>query len=324
MVSILSERNTDVQACRACPWYFEQFAFLSRLYGKGPANSQFLHFRSTCSSTVYHLLKRKLKKYNNKHPVKSRRSSGQERTESVRNCHESAQEIPSKNESKKRAECPLATAQVCDFNEKEHKALKQDHEIKDVESLKLKAPSCRSRLSSHSQDMLSASNEKLSETVGASDDDKASENHNEENDNDAAEKDETCSILNSTGIEISRKNSFNYSSAEVMAVKGRRLSMNLSHISVEGKVTTEQETLKNTPENDLSERGVEEKRNSTENAPGSPRRPENSPPENNSSKSPRNSVPATPSIGKVSLINAKVISIPLPRTKEDLGDKVTV
>ena len=145
-----------------------------------------------------------------------------------------------------------------------------------------------------------------------------------ENGNDAEEKDETCSILSSTGIEISRKNSFNYSSAEVMAVKGRRLSLNLSHISVGGKATTEQETMKNTSENDISEREVEERKNFTENGQGSPRRSEGSPPEDKSSKSPRNSVPATPSIGKVSLINAKVISIPLPRTKEDPGDKVTV
>ena len=225
--------------------------------------------------------------------------------------------MQSKNESKKRTECSLATAEVCDFNEKEHKAQKQDHEIKDVESSKLKAPSCRSRLSSHSQ-------EKLSETVGVSDDNKTSEKHNEENGNDAEDKDETCSILSSTGIEISRKNSFNYSSAEAMAVKGRRLSMNLSHISVGGKTTTDQETMKNTSENDLSEREVEERKNSTEDSQGSPRRSEGSPPEDKSSKSPRNSVPATPSIGKVSLINAKVISIPLPRTKEDSGDKVTV
>lgn len=280
--------------------------------------------RSTCSSTVYHLLKRKLKKYSNKHRVKSRRSLGQESTESVRNCHESNQEIQSKNESKQRTECSLATAEVCDFNEKEHKAQKQDYEIKDVESSKLKAPSCRSRLSSHSQDVLSMSNEKLSETVGASDDDKTNEKHNGESGNDAEEKDETCSILSSTGIEISRKNSFNYSSAEVMAVKGRRLSLNLSHISVGGKATTEHETMKNTSENDLSEREVEERKNFTENAQGSPRRSEGSPPEDKSSKSPRNSVPATPSIGKVSLINAKVISIPLPRTKEDPGDKVKV
>lgn len=280
--------------------------------------------RSTCSATVYHLLKRKLKKYNNKHPGKARRSS-KESVESVKTCRESAQEIRSKTESIKRNEFAVATAEVCDFNEKENTAQKEDHdEVNDSDSSKLHVPSCRTRLSSHSQEKLSSLNGELSTDVGGFDDGKDGEKLKDEQEH--AEIDETCNVLSNAGIEISRKNSLNYSSVEVMAVKGRRLSMNLSHISVESKATKDQETLKNTPAEDIAELGDKERKDAVENTKESPRPCENSPSlsQDKTSKSPRHSVPTTPSIGKVSLINAKIISIPLPQAKEDSADKVKV
>jgi len=286
--------------------------------------------RSTSSSTVYHLLKRKLTKYYIKHPGKAERLLNAERikgsSETVKNSKETVQEKDNENQVKKRPECTVPTAVVCDFNDKTVKTQKEEEkeDIKDIDSKKLTVPTCRKRLSSQSQENLSAaSKEELSENIGSPKDDKDSEKFDSETN--GVESDKTCSILSSAGIEISRKNSLNYSSVEVMAVKGRKLSLNLSHISVESKATADNESLKNTSAKNLDEQDGKEKKEAAENdQKESPRRVETIPnlPQEKTSKSPRHSVPNTPSIGKVSLINAKVISIPLQQTKQDSPDKV--
>ena len=139
-----------------------------------------------------------------------------------------------------------------------------------------------------------------------------------ENETEHTDKPETCNIFSNAGIEISRKDSCNYSSVEVMAVKGRSLSLNLSHISVESKATGDE--LKDTSGEKLNERGGREnEENGTKDKTASPRFSEAMPAltkDNRTQKSPRNAVPSTPSkVGKVSV--TKVISIPLQHKKQD-------
>ena len=265
---------------------------------------------------MYHLLKRKLKKYYIKHPGKVERTTNtetiKESTETVKNCRGTTEEKENKNPIKKRPECTVATAVVCDFSDKEEKSQK---EVKDSDSKKLEVPTRRNQLSSPSQENLSTSNGELSENPSSPKDDLDTAVF--ESETDGVEKDVTCCILSGAGIEISRKNSCNYSSVEVMAVKGRRLSLNLSHISVESKVTVGDEPLKNTSVKNLEETVENSEKES-------PRRSEAMPniPQEKTSKSPRHSGCNAPSIGKVSLINSKVISIPLQQAKQDSPDKV--
>ena len=288
-----------------------------------------LHRRSTSSATVYHLLKRKLKKYYIKHPGKAQRPTNtdtvKQSTQSVRNSSETVQEKENKNQVIKRPECTVATAVVCDFNDKEEKTQRENQEVKDEDSKKLKVSTCRRRLSSPSQEDLSVLNGELSENAGSPRND-TDTGKLDEDEADGVEKDETCSVLSTAGIEITRKDSLNYSSVEVMTVKGHKLSLNLSHISLESKVTVDQELLKNASDKNLEEHGDRESKETAENVfKESPRRAELIPslPQDKTSKSPRHPGPNTPSIGKVSLINSKIISIPLQQTKQDSPDKVT-
>ena len=288
--------------------------------------SMLFYRRSTSSATVYHLLRRKLKKYYIKHPGKAQRPTNadtmKESTESTRKSRETAQEKEKKNQVIKRPQCTVPTAVVCDFNDKEDKTQKEDQEEKDSDSKKLKVPTCRRRLSSPSHEDLSALNGEHSEDVGSPRNDKGTEKLGED-ETDGVEKDETCSVLSTAGIEITRKDSLNYSSVEVMAVKGRRLSLNLSHISLESKVTVDQVPMKNASDKNLDEHGDTESKETAENVmKESPRRAP-SLAQDKTLKSPRQPGSNTPSIGKVSLINSKIISIPLQQTKQDSPDKVT-
>lgn len=284
--------------------------------------------RATSSATVYHLLRRKLKKYYINHPAKAQRTTNAEsikdNIESVKNYWETNQEKENKNQAIKRPECSVATVVACDFDDKDEKTLKEEQEVNDSESKKLKVPICRRRLSSQSQENLSASNEELTENKTSNQNERDTEKLNDETD--AAENDETCNVLSNTGIEISRKNSLNYSSVEVMAVKGHRLSLNLSHISLESKVTAGQQSLKNTSGENFDVHGDSEKQEPGESAlKHSPGRVDIMPSltsQDKTSKSPRHPGPNAPSISKVSLINAKIISIPLQQSKQDSSDKV--
>ena len=283
--------------------------------------------RSTPTATVYHLLQRKLKKYYIRHPEKAKLMANAEITsansESVisKDSCGTAQEKDNKNIVKKRHECTVATAVVCDFNANEEKT-QNGHKKSD--STKLDVLLNRNRLSSASSENLSAPKEKLPEGKNGSvgDDDSAKL----ENETERTDKPETCNIFSNAGIEISRKDSCNYSSVEVMAVKGRSLSLNLSHISVESKATGDE--LKDTSADKLNERGGRENvENGTKDKTGSPRFSEAMPAltkDNRTQKSPRNAVPTTPSkVGKVSVFNSKVISIPLQHKKQDsVADKV--
>ena len=282
-------------------------------------------YRSTPTATVYHLLRRKLKKYYIRHPEKAKLMANAEiisaNTESVKDSGGTAQEKENKNIIKKRHECPVATAVVCDFNGNEEKT---QNGLKESDSKKLDVPMNRNRLSSASSENLSVPNRKLPEGKNGSM--SVSDSYKLEKGTDDADKPETCSIFSNAGIEISRKDSCNYSSVEVMAVKGRSLSVNLSHISVESKATGDE--LKETSVEKLNERGGREnEENETKDKTGSPRFSEAMPAlakDNITQKLPRNAGPSTPSkVGKVSVFNSKVISIPLQHKKQDsVADKV--
>ena len=278
---------------------------------------------------MYHLLKRKLKKYYIKHPEKAKLITDAETikgsTESVKDSRGIAQDKENKNPIKNKPECIVATAVVCDFNDKEEIIQKEQKEGNDSDSKKLEVPTCRKRLSSASSENLSTPNGELPESKTDTPKEDAVTSKLE-SETDGAEKSETCNIFSSAGIEISRKNSCNYSSVEVMAIKGRRLSLNLSHISVESKITLDEEPLKNSSVENIDEHS-ERKETTVEDKMVSPRRVDTMPnltQEKTLQKSPRHTTPNTPSkVGKVSLINSKVISIPLQPTRQDSSvDKV--
>lgn len=267
---------------------------------------------------MYHLLQRKLKKYYVKHPGKAERMMNDVtlNSEPVRNSRVVTRDKENKNSSKKRGECAVATVNVCDFSDKKQTPPNES------ESKNLAVPAGREQLSPPSQENLSKLDQELTENANSLQDDHISAKLVRETDEDGSgeQKDRTCSILSDGGIEISRKTSFNYSSVEVMPVNGRRLSLNLSHISVESKATTDKESstmnLDEKKERDGKETAVTKSEDS-------PRRISETksvaPQERNS---PRPSGPNAPSIGKVSLINAKIVSIPLQQMKLDSPEKV--
>lgn len=235
-------------------------------------------------------------------------------SESVRDSRGAGREKENKNSSKKRAECAVATVNVCDFIDKEESTPNEAG----LETKNLAVPAGREELSSPSRENLSKLDGELSENASSRQSDGTSTKFESETDGDVSseQKDRTCSILSDAGIEISRKTSFNYSSVEVMAVNGRKMSMNLSHISLESKATVNKES---------SEQNEQEgKENAVNSHEVSPRRIiETKPITSQEKNSPRHSNPNTPSIGKVSLINAKIVSIPLQQMKLDSPDKVS-
>ncbi|KAL9969303.1 hypothetical protein ACROYT_G021502 [Oculina patagonica] len=263
--------------------------------------------RSTATSTVYHLLQRKLKKYYVKHPGKAERTMNDVtyNSASVRDSRGAGRDKENRNSSQKKAECTVATVNVCDFNDKEESTPNETG----LETKNLAIPAGREELSSPSRENLSKLDVDLSEDANGPQNNGISAKIKNETDGDASDeqRDRTCSILSDAGIEISRKTSLNYSSVEVMGVNGRRLSMNLSHISLESKATFNKESSE--------QNGQEGKENAVNSHEVSPRR---TPQERTS---PRHSNPNTPAIGKVSLINAKIISIPLQQMKLDPPDK---
>ena len=287
---------------------------------------------------MYHLLQRKLTRYYIKHPRKATRNSESvtnntesvtnnsecvtNNTESVTNNYESvtnnsesvtnsrgtSQDKENKNAIEKRAECKVATVKACDFNDKQKSASNEDLETKN-----LTVPVGRKELHSSSQDNLSKLDGELLENVSSPQGDVITEKLESETDGDVSveQKDRTCSVLSDAGIEISRKTSCNYSSVEVAGENGQKLSMNLSHIFIEGKATVDKETAEHNEE--------ERKENTVNSRVESPRRVTES---KHAGPSPRHSRANTPSIGKVPLINAKIISIPLQQIKLDSSDKV--
>ncbi len=271
---------------------------------------RFSYHRSTATSTVYHLLQRKLKKYYVKHPGKAERTMNDVtyNSASVRDSRGAGRDKENRNSSQKKAECTVATVNVCDFNDKEESTPNETG----LETKNLAIPAGREELSSPSRENLSKLDVDLSEDANGPQNNGISAKIKNETDGDASDeqRDRTCSILSDAGIEISRKTSLNYSSVEVMGVNGRRLSMNLSHISLESKATFNKESSE--------QNGQEGKENAVNSHEVSPRR---TPQERTS---PRHSNPNTPAIGKVSLINAKIISIPLQQMKLDPPDKVIV
>ena len=278
----------------------------------------FSPYRSTATSTVYHLLQRKLKRYYVKHPGEAGRVMNDVtfNSEPVRNSSTATPELEIRNSSKKRREFAVTTVNACDFNDKKQTT---PNETK-PESEKLTLPCAgREQLSSPSKENLSKLDEELAENPKSlhQDDPISEKSINEiDEDNSSEQKDRTCSVLSDGGIEISRKDSCNYSSVQVMAVNGRRLS----HISVESKA----ETSKKSATVDLDEKNEQEGKESTVN------NHENSSRRISETKSvapqgrisPRLSAPNTPSIGKVSPINAKIISIPLQPMKMEFPEKV--
>lgn len=285
--------------------------------------------RSTPTSTVYHLLQRKLRRYYSKHPNKAERTmndvtrntesmknnseSVTNNSESVRNSRGSSQDKENKRAIKKRAECKVATVKACDLNDKEESTSDEAG----LEREKVSVPAGRKELISHSQENLSKLDGELTENASSLQDDLISEKLESETDRNASDeqKDRTCSVLCDAGIEISRKTSCNYSSVEVAGVNGRKLSMNLSHILIESKATVDKES---TGYNEQ-----ERKENTVNSRLGSPRRViETKPAGPQERSSPRHSRANPPSVGKVSLKNAKIISIPLQQMKLDSPDKV--
>lgn len=264
--------------------------------------------RSTATSTVYHLLQRKLKRYYVKHPGKADHTINDVafNSEPIRNSPTVTPELENKNSSKKRREFAVTAVNACDFNDK----MQTTPNETTLESEKLAVPrEGREQLSSPSQENLSLLDEELAENPNSSHQgDPISEKsiNGIDDDNSSEKKDRTCSVLSDDRIEISRKDSCNYSSVEIMAVNGRRLS----HTSGESKDLED----KNEPE--VKETTVNNHENSS-------RRISETkfvaPQEKNS---PRLSTPNTPSIGKVSPINAKIISIPLQSMKMEFPDKV--
>lgn len=230
-------------------------------------------------------------------------------SESVRNSRGASQDKENKNAIKKRAECKAATVKACDFNDKQESTSNESG----LETKNLTVPAGRKELHSLSQENLSKLDGDLLENARNIQGDMISEKLESETDRDASgeQKDRTCSVLSDAGIEISRKTSCNYSSVEVAGVNGRKLSMNLSHILIESKATVDKES---TEQNEQ-----ERKENTVNTRVGSPRRVIET---KHAGSSPRHSRANTPSIGKVSLINAKIISIPLQQMKLDSPDKV--
>lgn len=264
---------------------------------------------------MYHLLQRKLKKYYVKHPGKAERTMNDVtyNSESVRDSRGAGRDKENRNSSRKRAECAVTTVKVCDLNDKEESTPNEAG----LETKNLAVPAGREELSSPSRENLSKLDGELSENTNGPQDDGISAKIESETDGDASceQKDRTCSILSDAGIEISRKTSVNYSSVEVMGVNGRKLSMNLSHISLESKATFNKESSEHN--------GQGGKENAVNSHELSPRRiVETKPITPQERASPRHSNPNTPAIGKVSLINAKIISIPLQQMKLDSPDKV--
>lgn len=249
---------------------------------------------------------------NNSGSVTNNSESLTTNSESVRNSRRASPDKENKNAIKKRAECKVATVKACDFNDKQESTSNEA----DLETKNLTVPAGRKDLHSPSQENLSKLDGELSENASSLQGDLASEKSEGETDRDASDeqKDRTCSVLSDAGIEISRKTSCNYSSVEVAGVNGRKLSMNLSHILVESKATVDK---------DPTEQNEQEKENTVNNRGESPRRViDTSTAAPKERSSPRNSRANTPSIGKVSLTNAKIISIPLQQMKLESPDKV--
>ena len=233
-------------------------------------------------------------------------------SESVRNSRGASQDKENKNAIKKRAECKVSTVKACDFNYKQENASNEAG----LQTKNLTVPAGRKDLHSPSQENLSKLDGELSENASSLQGDLASEKSEGETDRDASDeqKDRTCSVLSDADFEISRKTSCNYSSVEVAGVNGRKLSMNLSHILVESKATVDKEP---------TEQNEQEKENTVNNREESPGRAiDTSTAAPKEKSSPRHSQANTPSIGKVPLTNAKIISIPLQQMKLDSPDKV--
>ena len=303
----------------------------------------FPYHRSTATSTVYHLLQRKLRRYYSKHPrkavrtmndvtrnaesvknnsesvtnnsesVKNNSESVTNNSESVRNSRGASQDKENKHAIKRRAECKVATVKACDLNEKQESTSDEAG----LEREKVAVAAGRKELISHSQENLSKLDGELTENASSPQDDLISGELESKTDGDASgeQKDRTCSVLCDAGIEISRKTSCNYSSVEVAGVNGRKLSMNLSHILIESKATVDKESTEHNEQ--------ERKENTVNSSVGSPRRViETKPAGPQERSSPRHSRANTPSVGKVSLKNAKIISIPLQQMKLDSPDMV--
>ena len=271
---------------------------------------------------MYHLLQRKLRRYYNKHPSKAELTTDDvtrnsepvtNNSESVRNSRGSSQDKENKHAIKKRAECKVATVKACDLNVKQEST--SDEAGLEREEVSVSAG--RKELISHSQENLSKLDGELTENASSLQGDLISKKVESETDRDASgdQKDRTCSVLCDAGIEISRKTSCNYSSVEVAGVNGRKLSTNLSHILIESKATVDKESTERNEQ--------ERKENTVNNRVGSPRRViETKPAVPQERSSPRHSRANPPSVGKVSLKNAKIISIPLQQMKLDSPDKV--
>ena len=247
---------------------------------------------------------------NNSESVTINSESVTNNSESVRNSRGASQDKENKNAIKKRAECKVATVKPCDFNDKQESTSKEGLETKN-----LMIPAGRKELPSSSQENLSKLDGELLENANSLQGDLITEKLESETDRDVSveQKDRTCSVLSDAGIEISRKTSCNYSSVEVAGVNGQKLSMNLSHILIESKATVDKESTDHNEE--------ERKENTVNSRVESPRRVTES---KHAGLSPRQSRANTPSIGKVPLINAKIISIPLQQIKLDSSDKVII
>lgn len=234
-------------------------------------------------------------------------------SESVRNSRGASQDKENKHAIKKRVECKVATVKACDLNDKQEST----SDDAGSEREKVSVPAGRKELISHSQENLSKLDGELTENASSLQGDLISEKLESETDRDASDeqKDRTCSVLCDAGIEIYRKTSCNYSSVEVAGVNGRKLSMNLSHILIESKATVDKESTEHNEQ--------ERKGNTVNNRVGSPRGvTETKPAAPQERSSPRHSRAHPPSVGKVSLKNAKIISIPLQQMKLDSPDKV--
>ena len=239
-------------------------------------------------------------------------------SESVRNSRGASQDKENKNAIKKRTECKVATVKACDFNDKQESTPNEvTSNEAGLETKHLTVPAGGKELHSPSQENLSKIDGELVENASSLQGDRISEKLESEIDRHASgeEKDRTCSVLSDAGIEISRRTSCNYSSVEVAGVNGRRLSKNLSHILIESKTTVDKESTEHDEQ--------EGKENAVNSSVKSPRRvieTKHAGPQERSS--PRHLRANTPSIGKVSLKNAKIISIPLQQMKLDSPDKV--
>ena len=250
---------------------------------------------------------------NNAESVKNNSESVTNNSESVRNSRGASQDKENKHAIKKRAECKVATVKACDLNDKQESTSDEAG----LEKEKASVAAGRKELISHSQENLSKLDGEVTENASSLQHDLISGKLESETDGDASgeQKDRTCSVLCDAGIEISRKTSCNYSSVEVAGVNGRKLSMNLSHILIESKATVDKESTEHNEQ--------ERKENAVNCHVGSPPRViETKPAGLQERSSPRHSRSNTPSVGKVSLKNAKIISIPLQQMKLDSPDMV--